>query len=67
MSSRFAAVKNAISRIGARDFSAARSAGLIAAKGAFLVLLALMIVTYAVSVSQSASPPPEPLPPYIYS
>lgn len=67
MPSRFTAVKNAIRQISARDFTAARTAGLIAAKGAFLVLMALMIVTYAVSVSQSASPPPEPLPPYIYS
>lgn len=67
MSNRFTAARNVISRISARDFTVVRPALLVAARGVFLVLLALMIVTYAVSVSQSAAPPPEPLPPYIYS
>lgn len=67
MTSHFGAVKNAFSKIASRDFTVARTALRVAAKGAFLAMLALMIVTYAASVSQSAAPAPEPLPPYIYS
>ncbi len=45
MTSHFAAVKNAFSKIAARDFTVARTALRIAAKGAFLAMLALMIAT----------------------
>ncbi|MFA6267890.1 MAG: hypothetical protein WC670_19505 [Pseudolabrys sp.] len=38
------------------------------AKGAFLLMLAAMIVTYAATASQSAATvQPEPLPDFIYS
>ena len=62
-----AAVKNGLKAIASGDSQVARTAMLIVAKGAFLVMLTFMIVTYAVAVSQTAAPPPEPLPPYIYS
>ncbi|RDV05014.1 hypothetical protein [Undibacter mobilis] len=62
-----AAVKIAFSKLASRDFKVTGRALRVAVKGAFLVLMALMIVTYAVSVSQSAAPPPEPLPDHIYS
>lgn len=67
MTARMAAVRTAFSNFVSRDFSAARKALRVGAKGAFFVFMTLMIVTYAVSVSQSAPPPPEPLPDYIYS
>ncbi len=67
MTSQLAVAKNAFQRIVSRDFTVTRSILRVGAKGAFLVMLALMIVAYAVSVSQSPAPPPEPLPPYIYS
>lgn len=66
MTTRMAAVRAAFSKFASRDFSVARKALRVGAKGAFFVFMTLMIVTYAVSVSQSA-PPPEPLPDYIYS
>lgn len=71
MTSQIAAARNAFNKIASIgvsiDLAAARAALRVGAKGAFLVMLALMIVAYAVSVSQSPAPPPEPLPPYIYS
>lgn len=62
MTSHIGLGKAVLSRI-----AGARSALRVAAKGAFLLMLALMIVSYAHSVSQSAPVAPEPLPPYIYS
>lgn len=67
MTTRMAAARAAFSKITFRDFSVARKALRVGAKGAFFAFMTLMIVTYAVSVSQSAPPPPEPLPDYIYS
>jgi len=61
------AAKNAFKRMTSGDTAVVRMALRVVVKGAFLVMLALMIVTYAVSVSQSAAPTPEPLPDYIYS
>ena len=67
MTIEFAAVKSAFKKMVPGDTTVARAAVRIVVKGAFLVMMALMIVTYAVSVSQSAAPAPEPLPDYIYS
>lgn len=67
MTTRMAAVKAALSKLASRDLPVARKALRIGAKGAFLALMTLMIVTYAVSVSQSAPPPPEPPAERIYS
>jgi len=67
MTIEFAAVKSAFKKLVPVDAAVAGAAVRIVAKGAFFVMLALMIVTYAVSVSQSAAPAPEPLPDYIYS
>jgi hypothetical protein len=67
MTSEMAAVKNAFNKIASGDYAVARTAARIVAKGAFLAMMALMIVSYAASVNQSAAPAPEPLPPYIYS
>lgn len=67
MTTRMAAVRAAFSNFAARDFSGARKALRVGAKGAFFAFMTLMIVTYAVSVSQSAPPPPEPPAEYIYS
>ena len=67
MTSQLAAARSAFQRIVSRDFTVTRSVLRVGAKGAFLVMLALMIAAYAVSASQSAPPPPEPLPPFIYS
>lgn len=65
MKSRWALGKAVLSKLAVGE--RAKTAARITAKGAFLVAMALMIVTYAVAVSQSAAPPPEPLPPFIYS
>lgn len=67
MTTRMAAVKTAFNNFASRDFSVARKALRVGAKGVFFAFMTLMIVTYAVSVSQSAPPPPAPLPDYIYS
>lgn len=67
MTTRMAAVRTAFSKFASRDFSVARKALRVGAKGAFFVFMTLMIVTYAVSVSQSAPPPPEPPAEYLYS
>ena len=67
MTTRMAAVKTAFSTIASRDFTVVRKALRLGAKGAFFVFLTVMIVSYAVSVSQSAPPPAEPLPERIYS
>ncbi|MBS0533836.1 MAG: hypothetical protein JSR72_07235 [Proteobacteria bacterium] len=67
MTSPIAAARNAFSRIALGDPQVARNVLRVGAKGAFLVMLALMIAAYAVSASQSAPPPPEPLPDFIYS
>lgn len=62
MTSHIALGKAVLSRL-----AAGKVALRVAAKGAFLLMMALMIVTYARAVSQSAPVQPEPLPPYIYS
>ncbi len=67
MTIEFAAVKSTFKKMVPGNTAVVRTAVRVVAKGAFLVMLALMIVTYAVSVSQSAPPPPEPLPDHIYS
>lgn len=67
MTTRMAAIKTAFSKFASRDFTAARKALRVGAKGAFFVFMTVMIVSYAVSVSRSAPPPPEPLPDHIYS
>lgn len=67
MTTRMAAVRTAFSNFASRDFSVVRTALRIGAKGAFFVFMAFMIVTYAVSVSQSAPPPPEPPAEKLYS
>lgn len=68
MTTRMAAVRTAFSKFAARDFSLVRRTLRLGAKGAFFVVMTLMIVSYAVSVSQSAPPPP-PAPPaeFMYS
>lgn len=67
MTIEFTAIKSTFKKMVPGNTAVVRTAVRIVAKGAFFVMLALMIVTYAVSVSQSAAPAPEPLPDYIYS
>lgn len=67
MTSPIAVARNAFHRIALGRPQVARTVLRVAAKGAFLAVMALMIVAYAVSASQSAPPPPEPLPDFIYS
>ncbi len=67
MTSRMAAVKTAFRNFASRDYSVAWKAARIGAKGAFFIVVALMIASYAVSQSHSVPPPPEPPADYLYS